>query len=444
VSTICDIFRGELNSLFCAQMQKPHSATGFQPLIFMTIIPQLNKLAHSYFERCTRAYRGIIVGHTIQFKHIDLAKKMMNASIISQLPILWERMHYSINQNVFEKIHASALPSDLITFAWHMSRALNVHPLPPCVMQNQLTALSKRYGGDMSCIEKCRMIHVCVVCVIRRGSIQGMRLRHDCQTGSLSCIHCNSNTILSIDTMGRIVCIGNDRVILSSCCGTFIHYGGSGFDFSTQCNIHCEHSRQLFKKKEKHLSSKLHLSPNLTDDISLQDKRRKCKNIKFKFHCDSISSLVQSNEKQYKKQIQGFSFRHNYQKDNTNETQPIPQCEMCSQKNVHQNISLLNVRKRCMTNLYLCSKHVLPQHISKSILHHDHLFEYFALNSSHKRQVTDFNSPICVKDVEQVYYDPTLEHALFERKGRRGRKPKYLAKYLLNKKMQQDVVVSDN
>lgn len=445
VSTICDIFRGELNSLFCAQIQKNQALeAGYQSRIFMSIIPQLNKLAHSYFERCTRAYRGIIVGHTVHFKHIEVAKRLLNQSIISQLPLLWSSMHFSSNQNVFEKVHLTTLSQDMVNFAWHMSRVLNVNSLPPCVMQNQLRALSTRYGGDMSCIKRCRMIHICVVCVIRRGSIQGMRLRHDCQTGSLSCIHCDSNTILSIDALGRIICIGHDRVILSSCCGTFIHYGGSGFDFSTSCNIHCSHSRQLFKKKEKQLSSKLYQSLNLFDD-SVQDRRRKCKNVKFKFQYDKNNTSAHLvKDKQCKKQLNSFSHWRSYLQDRLNEVKSQPQCEMCGQRSIHQTLSLLHVGKRSIVQMCLCSKHLIPQHICKSILHHDHLYEYFAMNSTHKARTTN---ELCKDSMHsnhiQPFFDPNLENALIERKGRRGRKPKYLARYLLSKKMHQEMLPSN-
>lgn len=48
VGTMCDIFRSELNQL--------HATHG----TLIKALPHLEKSAHSFFERCTRAYRGII------------------------------------------------------------------------------------------------------------------------------------------------------------------------------------------------------------------------------------------------------------------------------------------------------------------------------------------------------------------------------------------------
>ena len=68
VTTICNIFRGEVNTMYFASAEKePAQAV-------LGMLPHMEKLAHSYFERCTRAYRGIIIGETYHNTHHEGAR----------------------------------------------------------------------------------------------------------------------------------------------------------------------------------------------------------------------------------------------------------------------------------------------------------------------------------------------------------------------------------
>jgi len=198
---------------------------------------------------------------------------------------------------------------------------------------------------------------------------------------------------------------------------------------------------------------------NVFDEVSaaadgdgIHDKRRKCKNVKFKFQCEKSQMCSQPNKnKQTKKNAHAFSFWKQFTnlKADDNAKYVPPHCVLCAQKNVHQHLSLLHVQHRCMVNSYLCSKHMIPQHISKSILHHDHLFAYFAINAMHHKRGGGSNSLFVVMDQQhadarQNFFDENMENALLQRKGRRGRKPKYLAKYLLTKKMLQQQTSSSS
>jgi hypothetical protein len=81
VSTICDIFRGELNTMFAEVPGAP------APNRILDILPRLERMAHSYFERCTRAYRGIIIGRPPPQKLEPLA--LCDESVVAVARCLW-------------------------------------------------------------------------------------------------------------------------------------------------------------------------------------------------------------------------------------------------------------------------------------------------------------------------------------------------------------------
>jgi hypothetical protein len=220
-----------------------------------------------------------------------------------------------------------------------------VHRLPECIAQRQRQALERRYNGDTTCIEACSKLHLCIQCVARKGTIQGIRLRHDCQSGELVCMHCGPGTVLSIHMLGSLVTVVRhlldilksviiliiystqvkDRLLLSSCCGSFIYYGGSGNEYNThKCGIQCTNQRQLFGKRERTTAA-------------------------------AAKSAASSNN-----------------------ARPMHHCFVCNQRNgIQQTIQLLDPRERAIVPYGLCSKHVLPHHISATIFDTEALLLYF-------------------------------------------------------------------
>ena len=125
VSSICDIFRGELNTMFCAT--DALAASSAQPLAapsagidkILVILPQLERMAHSYFERCTRAYRGIIIGHTLTLRNIDHARRLckLQPSIFDSLYQYLPLIHTASTQSIFELVHPM-VPPRLLELMW--------------------------------------------------------------------------------------------------------------------------------------------------------------------------------------------------------------------------------------------------------------------------------------------------------------------------------------
>ena len=180
VSTICDIFRGELNTLYCAASSSPSQTQNncASTDVILNIMTRLEKIAHSYFERCTRAYRGIIVGSMQTVRSVDHARRLFtsisaNPENIMVLQHILGCVHSACNQSVFDMTHAKVLPNPAVReLAWYMLQSIQVRMLPICIAERQLEALKRRYNGDTTCIQQCRMLHVCVQCVIRKGTVQ--------------------------------------------------------------------------------------------------------------------------------------------------------------------------------------------------------------------------------------------------------------------------------
>ena len=410
VSTICDIFRSELNTLFCTALEKQNSSCGgnnflLPARVFMSILPSLEKIAHSYFERCTRAYRGIIIGNAIQARPVDIAKRLLHsAEIIENIQYITENIHVAQSKNMFDMTHFHLFREKpvLLQFAWLLTEIIRVKPLPSCVIEKQLNALSRRYSGDTYCMEQCKVLHVCIFCVIRKGGACGMRLRHDCQSDEIQCIHCGSKPVLSIDMLGRVVTIGNDIVILSSCCGQYIHYGGTGHEFSAVCGVQCLPFRQLFRKKQRSAgvpqaqeqpqysnkrssasfaregeSKKGAYRPkninNKPQDPSASDFMNGAASISFKFH-----GLKKTNRQQQQTYLTAAHAANlptaHQQQGSSNKKHSL--CEICRQKNIYQTLYVLDVQKRAMIGCCLCSKHTIPQHVCCSILEISDIHRY--------------------------------------------------------------------
>jgi hypothetical protein len=225
VSTICDIFRGELNTIYCTNASSSSTADGMPHVgldgarntaIILDLLPSLEKIAHSYFERCTRAYRGIIIGNVPLPRNIDQARRLClqllpplanggtgsgscpatpnppfsNASTLKVLggrggrelsPVapflsmeyILSRTWAASNQSLFDAVHAKFFSSQAVRdFAWCITQTIRVYPLPHCVALRQNTALLRRYSGDTTCVARCRILHLCIQCVIRQGSVQ--------------------------------------------------------------------------------------------------------------------------------------------------------------------------------------------------------------------------------------------------------------------------------
>ena len=132
VTTMCDLFRGDLNLHF--------ARIG---CIVGTLL-HLEKSAHSFFERCTRAYRGIITGQSSSFTSLDLFRRL---SLVPSMRFMEQlaSVYVTPNQYIFDLVHRTRLPPESFEAFWHLTQCISVHTLPPAIRDGQQLALARRY-----------------------------------------------------------------------------------------------------------------------------------------------------------------------------------------------------------------------------------------------------------------------------------------------------------
>lgn len=142
-----------------------------------------------------------------------------------------------------------------------LQRTIHTHQLPPNLTQLQLGALSDRMRICERSALSCTILYVCVSCVManqqticRKG--KAFPTRGQCkydfdskttQSNSLICSVCQSHSIISISTLGRIISLRNHRFYLAPCCATVQMYTGRGDEFQLSSHstpVTCPHSRQ--------------------------------------------------------------------------------------------------------------------------------------------------------------------------------------------------------
>ena len=350
VTTMCDIFRSDLNLHFV------------QNGCIVGTMLHLEKSAHSFFERCTRAYRGIITGQSPGFSSLELFRKKALAPSMRFMRLL-SSVYSAPNQYIFDIVHKDLLPEDVMEPFWHLTQCITVHALPVVITQRQQAALARRYPQvlhhvftpyvllvklyihcslqDTICIQRCRRIHVCLYCATKRnltgGQLQCAKLRMDCTQSADSlylCANCNLASILQVDVLGRIAHIGDQKLLLSSCCASLIYYRGSGYEFNTSCGPQCVRDNQFSKGR----------TGSHSNGASSHSKR----------------SAVASHH--------GL--------------QPLlpSLCFVCNQKNIVHSFQLLHAATRAIKTYHLCSKHNLNIDIIKQLDDEYDLFQALRCN----------------------------------------------------------------
>ena len=308
VNMLCDMFRVELNTALSG---------GPDVLLAMEAA---EKLAHSYFERCTRAYRGVITGSTVRMCSMEFVRGSQLLQRAEQLQWL-HTIHQVENQYVFNSLYKRSFTTEWLTLAWHVMQCIKVHTLPECLIERQQRRLVELYPKDEHSQRQATSVYLCMYCAIKRPATQSM-LRLDCTTMQLMCSQCETGeAVLSFHLLGRVLSLGQTNVVLSACCCKPIEYTGSGDEHGTACGAHCANRfRQCAQRS------------------------RRAKN----------APAPPANK-------------------------PL-QCVVCKQHSIAQTLELIDVEQRCTSRRGLCAKHVLPEHLARGA--HDEASFQAALRSA--------------------------------------------------------------
>jgi hypothetical protein len=170
--------------------------------------------------------------------------------------------------------------------------------------------------------------------------------------------------------------VASERVILSSCCGSFVYYSGSGFEYSTECGVQCCQNLQFHKKKEKPsqatvstakgLKRKLDLPSTIADGSSSSGGVKEKKNIGvYAKNPRSHTTLAAVGNGKIGKLNPNWKI-----------------CIICKQKNIQQSLPLLDIHHRAIIQHPLCAKHVIPHHVCKSLWDLDGIYRFFNQRNS--------------------------------------------------------------
>lgn len=126
------------------------------------------------------------------------------------------------------------------------------HALPSNVRQMQLRALRERLGRcERSALSGMQLV-VCMACVVcgSKGKPTRGQCKLDLERDVLVCASCQSDAVLSVSTLGRVVTVRQSRYYLAPCCCTVQLYTGRGDEFiETQCRH--EHARPPARSQKR-------------------------------------------------------------------------------------------------------------------------------------------------------------------------------------------------
>ena len=73
--------------------------------------------------------------------------------------------------------------------------------------------------------------------------------------------------------LGRIAHIGDQKILLSLCCASFIYYRGTGYEFNTECGPQCARHNQFSKGRSSTSNASNHSGGTLSTKRVHQNKR---------------------------------------------------------------------------------------------------------------------------------------------------------------------------
>ena len=184
-----------------------------------------------------------------------------------------------------------------------LQRTIHTHQLPPNLTNIQLKALSARMRTCERSALSCSILYVCVSCVManqqticRKGRAFPTRgqCKRDLDSNTLLCSVCQSHSVVSISTIGRIVSLRNYRFYLAPCCCTVQIYTGRGNEFqriqtnpasnsnntTVQTNPTCPHTKQP-KAQTKQAKRRCELCSN----VAIPDPHHSVDHLSGEQHC---------------------------------------------------------------------------------------------------------------------------------------------------------------
>ena len=188
------------------------------------------------------------------------AEDPTNCIMASEMAFLGHDLQSIENDQISDPKSTDAIPklNPQLKQAVAMQRAVHTHQLPPNLTRLQLSALSARMRVCERSALSGSVLYVCISCVManqqticRKGQAFPTRgqCKFDLNTDSLLCSVCQSHSIISISTLGRIISLRNYRFYLAPCCSTVQIYTGRGDELLQAPSLSCPHKQPKTSSK---------------------------------------------------------------------------------------------------------------------------------------------------------------------------------------------------
>ena len=129
---------------------------------------------------------------------------------------------------------SNATKQDLFSSVAVMQRSLRVHPLPKNLINMQLRALHAKMRVCERSARDAMVMYVCAGCCLSGQKASFQRGKCRLSGGELVCSECQSQAIIRINTLGRVVVLKSCSYFLAPCCFTIQAYRGTGMEFQSE------------------------------------------------------------------------------------------------------------------------------------------------------------------------------------------------------------------
>lgn len=206
-----------------------------------------------------------------------------------------------------------------------VQRQVYCSPLPLAVARLQRESLWELHSACGMKMQSARVLRFCIVCAINGRGFAG-KFRMCTRTMSLCCTACSDGSIVSIDMIGVVLCVGSSCFYLCPCCVRVCPWRSDGLDLCPLMQCHDSERRSLAR------------STSIRSDDDCVCYTQGMKDTSAVGHIGSRSSTDPH-------------------------TGASQSCAVCSGGHVCKNaIVLPDIRSRCMVVVYLCSRHMPHPH----------------------------------------------------------------------------------
>jgi hypothetical protein len=134
------------------------------------------------------------------------------------------------------RLPAGATRQELFASVAAMQRGLSIHTLPRNLIDMQLRGLHAQMRVCERSARDAMLMYVCASCCLASGGHKASFQRGKCRlnAGRLVCAECQSQAVVRINTLGRVVALRGGAYYLAPCCFTIQPYKGTGLEFQTE------------------------------------------------------------------------------------------------------------------------------------------------------------------------------------------------------------------